>query len=586
MQMRYFEVLRRDGPARIGRLALERLLSTPGLIDVEDYINIGSIFRFRSVEEAVATARSRSGQKKLVILPHVPSTPHMDYSLCVPSIDIDAPAGVVVHPLSDDIPKQADVYILGGAGTLENPRDLVRAVTGTRERTVPDSALYAPALAAPANLSFLVYLGIDLLDSIRMEIDGYFSRYHTMDGSRPFSDLAELPCCCEHCRALQRRDDLPEVERQRLIAAHNVLKLEEELYHTRELIRQESLREYVERQVRASPGLTAALRILDREGSYLERRTPVRRRSVLYANTAESLSRVEVTRFAGRVLERYRAPPADVLLLLPCSARKPYSRSRSHRLFFQAVGPARRFLHEVILTSPLAIVPRELEEVYPAASYDVPVTGRWDLEERAWLLSCLDRYLAANRYSTIIAHLEGELLETVVGHGIDAVFTGGGTDGGSLAKLSEAVSDACRGRRRLADPRLRRFEAHIDFGFGLGAGKALLAGGARLRGRELQDGGGRTLAIETINGSVALSIEGARLLEPRGSYIVEIGDFFPKGSILAPGVSSADEQIRPGDEVIVRGERAFGVGRAKMSGWEMAASKRGVAVEMRQIEEV
>jgi len=49
-------------------------------------------------------------------------------------------------------------------------------------------------------------------------------------------------------------------------------------------------------------------------------------------------------------------------------------------------------------------------------------------------------------------------------------------------------------------------------------------------------------------------------------------------------VVDADQQIRPGDEVIVRGERAFGLGRAKMSGWEMVESRRGVAVEMRKKE--
>ncbi|HQQ37919.1 MAG TPA: hypothetical protein PK602_07415, partial [Methanothrix sp.] len=33
------------------------------------------------------------------------------------------------------------------------------------------------------------------------------------------------------------------------------------------------------------------------------------------------------------------------------------------------------------------------------------------------------------------------------------------------------------------------------------------------------------------------------------------------------------------------GEKAFGVGRARMSGWEMAASSRGVAVDLRHIVE-
>jgi len=65
---------------------------------------------------------------------------------------------------------------------------------------------------------------------------------------------------------------------------------------------------------------------------------------------------------------------------------------------------------------------------------------------------------------------------------------------------------------------------------------------------------------------------------------VHIGDFLPKGSILAPGVVNADEHIRVNDEVIFVGEKAFGVGRAKMSGWEMIESQKGVAVDVREVE--
>ena len=67
---------------------------------------------------------------------------------------------------------------------------------------------------------------------------------------------------------------------------------------------------------------------------------------------------------------------------------------------------------------------------------------------------------------------------------------------------------------------------------------------------------------------------------------MEIGDFVPKGSILAPGVMNAGEEIRENDEVIFRGDKAFGVGRAKMSGWEMVESERGVAVNVREVESI
>lgn len=577
---KYFEVLRRDGPARMGKLLLERQISTPALISKDDYVTAGSVYSYSSLDEAISAGEALLSQKKLIFPAYVPAALRSEPALDLPPLDTDGPKGLLVHPFSIHKPEKADVYALGNAAALTNPRDLVGAVAGLREKIVPDTALYAPALATPANLALLVYLGMDLLDGIRMMADGLLGRYHTRDGVWKAIDLAELPCRCQHCREMIADG----VSAGRLIS-HNLEKLEEELLVVREAVRSESLREYVERQVRVAPDQTAALRLVDQEHSYLERRAPVTRRSKLYANCSESLARIEVSRFAERVLSRYTAPKSDVLLLLPCSAKKPYSLSRSHRLFAEAVGSRRRYLHELILTSPLALVPRELEEAYPAASYDVPVTGRWDREERAWLAGCLEAYLKRNRYSRVVAHLEGELEEAVRESGLDAVYTGGGTGSAALERLGREVAEACREAVRLPDLRLLRYKAHADFYFGPGAGEALLEGKIVVRGREIQDEAKKPLASWTINGSMALSMQGAKRLERLGRYIVRIGDFLPRGSLLAPGVVEADEQIRPGDEVIVLGEKAFGVGRARMSGWEMAASSRGVAVDLRHIVE-
>ena len=578
---RHFEVKDRDGPARMGRLRLAAPVETPAIISRDLIQSVGPIWAFPSIEEAVSAGSAYSEEGgRIFIGPHAPFSLHTEPTLAVPPIPRGGPSGVVVHPLAMDRPPAADVYVLGAAGSLRNPRELVASIVKIREMTPPDSALYAPALATPANLALLVYLGVDLVDGARIVVDGLLGRYHLRDGVWPVEALKELPCRCPFCRALEEGQD------PKLVAEHNQLKLEEELSMVKTMIRSGTLREYAERQVRVAPEETAALRLLDQEQRYLERRTPTARRSVMYANCAESLQRVEVTRFAERVLERYRAPESDVLLLLPCSARKPYSTSRSHRLFASALGEARRRLHELILTSPLALVPRELEEVYPAASYDVPVTGRWDLLEREWLTRCLDAYLEQNRYRRIVAHIEGELEEAVVDSGIDAVYTGGGTGAEALQRLSEAVAEATCDARPLEGFLIQKFRALADYSFGLGAGRDLLAGGARVRGRELQSDDRRTLAALTPNGTIALSPEGARRLLPRGGYVVEIGDFVPKGDVLAPGVARADDQIRPGDEVIVTGEKAFGVGRAKMSGWEMVEATRGIAVELRHVEKI
>ncbi|MDM7934397.1 MAG: DUF5591 domain-containing protein [Methanothrix sp.] len=336
---RYFEVIRRDGPARMGRLLLERQISTPGLIGGEDIISAGSVYRYGSLEEAASAALPQDS-RRLAILPYIPAALDEEPSLSLPFVQIDGPKGVVIQPFSQKIPQEADVYVIASAGVLRSGRDLVGAIARARERIPPDAALYAPAIATPAGLGLLVYLGVDLIDTTRVMADGILGRYHTVDGVSGAEDLSELPCRCRHCTMLSEdRSD------RKSLIAHNVLKLEEALVSVREMIRRETVREYVERQVRVSPDQTAALRLLDQDQEYLERRTPVFRHSTLLANTAESLHRVEVTRFARRVLARYRPPRSDVLVLLPCSARKPYSASRSHQLFAQAIGQSRRHLH-------------------------------------------------------------------------------------------------------------------------------------------------------------------------------------------------------------------------------------------------
>jgi archaeosine synthase len=87
-------------------------------------------------------------------------------------------------------------------------------------------------------------------------------------------------------------------------------------------------------------------------------------------------------------------------------------------------------------------------------------------------------------------------------------------------------------------------------------------------------------------GTLSFTLAGARhwVESDAPTKRVDIDAFVPQGSVLAPGVVDASDSIRVGDEVVVEGPKAFAVGRAEMSGPEMAASTRGVAVEVRHSE--
>jgi archaeosine synthase len=596
-----FEITHRDGAARIGKLSLGRELSTPVIIQIQEkdspIIESGSLWDQGKISEGIS--------KKIVIVPHESLPLHIEEDIIEQlqeSFDTGAAlqqiaarsghAGIVIHPFHQK-PIETELYVLGAAKQLENhARDFVNSIIKLKENTRTDSLLYVPALAAPENLSLLVYMGVDIVDETLPTIKAYQDIYLTNSGEHHIERLHEFPCACPVCSwsTPQKLIKFSKKERAEALSRHNALKLGEEMRTIREQIRSGHLREYIERQCRARPWLTAALRLIDSEHAFLEKRTPLFRSSTLYANTAESLNRVEIRRFARRVLERYSPPDLDTLVLLPCSAKKPYSISTSHQKFINALGKYRRFVHEVIITSPVGVVPRELELMYPAAHYDTPVTGYWDKEERAWVGGCLCSYLRKNNYKNIVAHVHGayrEICEDVENElGIEFVYTAdeGVTSRASLGKLEQVVSMFENDKKRSGDEaKLDLMRTAADYQFGRGAGDLLISGAVvKSPFPKFQLFAGKQLAtLIPQYGTIALTIEGGQRLTAQPNYRVKIGDFSPHSSILAPGVLEADPQIRPGDEVLVEGKRFFGVGRAQMSGWEIKECGKGIAVELR-----
>ena len=62
-----------------------------------------------------------------------------------------------------------------------------------------------------------------------------------------------------------------------------------------------------------------------------------------------------------------------------------------------------------MMTSPLGLVPRDLEDVWPAANYDVPVTGDWSSDELARVRRMLTSLVERFGYKRIINHTNMDL---------------------------------------------------------------------------------------------------------------------------------------------------------------------------------
>src|SRR3989454_785105 len=255
------------------------------------------------------------------------------------------------------------LFLANGPEFERSPREFVAAVREVREMLGPSKVVAVTGLASPSNLAVLVYAGIDMVDSSRMLLDSARGLFHTADGMVPVAEADRNACGCPACaagEALQSHNDRALYREMLLVRNH--------LVHGR-------LRELVERRLANAPWNTAIVRHLDlREYGLIEAYTPVSGGEML-AYASESLTRPEIVRFRQRIRERYAKPPSSrVLVLLPCSARKPYSTSRSHRRFRGAVpaGAHPPAVPEGVVTSPPCPVPPPLERVSSPGGCGIP----------------------------------------------------------------------------------------------------------------------------------------------------------------------------------------------------------------------
>ncbi len=487
----------------------------------------------------------------------------------------------VVHGASAE-PLGKPLVVMGNAvQCLRRPYGFAERLVSLRKATGYQGVLYVPGIATPLNLSLLTYGGADLVDALRIVLDSRLGRFYAAGAVE--GDVQEPPGTCP-CSACEAGGD-------GWLLQHNLSEMHRELQRVRRAVARGALRDLVELRVAAEPWMVAVLRHLDRRFSeHGEAHAPLSSRPVR-AYTEASLERPEVLRFLQRMESRYRPPGgAQVLLLLPCSARKPYSLSRTHALFRRAIKGCGNpgVVHEVMVTSPLGVVPRELEVFPPAQAYDIPITGDWSMEERERVVRGIRRLLKRDAYREVVLHMGEEWLEEAVPEArVTAEERPAAPE--SLHCLREALREACRGLEPVPAPERWRESlrglARVQFG---APGEALLEGAA-VRGRypnlRVFHGDAQVAMLVGDRGMLSLTLAGGRVLAEQEAYVVGIEDFELKGNLFAVGVEAADPSIRIGDDVVVAHDgdvRAVGV--ARMTPGEMVEATRGEAVRIRHRE--
>jgi archaeosine synthase len=435
-------------------------------------------------------------------------------------------------------------------------------------------------------------------------------------------DTDDLWCSCDSCRKLISSGSISHPGSglavknvdNKLIALHNLECGINEIKKIRKKIETGTLRAYLEKKCSDSTFLISSLRYIDSiDPNPIAAVQRLNKKSKLLCVDSLSYKEPQVVRFKNRVGTNYFPDPNTKLcVLLPCSMRKPYSKSKSHRKFIKtiksAAGKDYGRISQIIITSPLGLVPRELEEVYPAVHYDISVTGTWDAEEiqltaqsialfiqklpqKVPIIARLSEgYLAAFEMAQKIVNNErpyfiaadlDELKEIIISQ-LDLINSNG-----------DNLTDNKKNHDLLSNEE-QLIRSIADFQFGPGSGKKLIGTTARFiysrneRFREIhgfESYGKISLGkFSRDNGQIKLNLNGGERLASNSNNILVLKADITGSTIFRPAVGKLDENLVSGDEVIIldSSENYFGVGQMVVNAKTALKLRRGAVVKIRK----
>lgn len=461
--------------------------------------------------------------------------------------------------LLDNSLEPSIVSIIDAPQLAERPGKLVEAIDAIRRR-FPTSLIWTPGIGGPDNCALLSWMGVDLFDLSRSREAVARGVILTEDGPRePESTAGEISDLQTQLEAWKRA-----------------------LGATRSAIREGTIRQLAERQALSSPRSVERLR---RHDSIMSEKASVDAGSAGLESVIKEGTRLLCHSYTSRndpLIREWRrrvsqvhTPPthqSKVLVLLPCSAKKPYRLSQSHRRFQRAIST--RGVNEVMVTAPLGLVPRELEDFWPAAHYDIPVTGDWDIDELLVIRKMVREYASRNEFELIINHsgIEFEIPTIKI---LDTRLGESAGSQNSISRLQEAIENASK-EYKLPNPkesfhRLEKLKSASRFQHGTDEWLE----GAKVTGRppifRIEKDGLQIALWNPRSGRFSFSKASLPILDACNALprVELISNFDWRGDLFSTNVVKADPNIRSGDEVLVFQDGVLvGSARAEASGWE------------------
>jgi 7-cyano-7-deazaguanine tRNA-ribosyltransferase len=452
---------------------------------------------------------------------------------------------------------------------MENYRykELVEIILASKTGLSPARPVHLFGCGHPMVFGLAVLLGCDIFDSASYAKYAKDGRLLFPDGTRKLEELIELPCSCPICseHSVESFMSMHENGDYKALAMHNLYVSFAEIKRIKQAIFEGSLWEFVEERCRTHPNLLSALKTLKIHKKYLERYEPTSRKGAFFYTGPESIHRPIVYRYEKRFFERYRHPKAAVQVGFE-EGGKPYSKFYKKEIADVSMVANAHF----IVNSVFGPVPIELDEMYPIAQSVIPDNLEPETVER--MIKLMERHSHKGLFSLALMWDGAETLEFL------------GVAGGEKSTFNLDML---------------RVRAVSDMQFGKGAQDILLTGEIELvkskktgKIRNVISDGQHILSMRASDGLFTLKIEGAKRLhkgfgKPALRVMVEDDsiEFNREGkNVFAKFVLDCDDELRPGDEVLVvdKKDELVAIGRASMNREEMLAFNIGIAVKVRE----
>lgn len=498
-------------------------------------------------------------------------------------------------------------------------KDILGVISQVNCKLDKNIALMVSGRILPKHYPILVYLGIDIVDSsflIHLSSENF---YDTIEHLLPIYKIQYLPCSCVACigklRELLEKKDSP--QKTDLICMHNLITAKNYMNKIIQYLKTEDYRAFVEKTSLDDMNMISMLKILDRHYSELLRNgTPLiqEKKRTINCLGASSYFRPDFLEFRERTIRNFEPELwTKLIILLPCSAKKPYSQSKSHKRFYEVIRKFADFptFQEIILTSPLGAIPRQLEDIYPVNSYDISVTGVWDSEEKTITENMLARLLQKyDKGIVVIGHLEEEyrdivkrVMQSTQHEYYFSTIENGNTSMESLMSLKKLIQkykDKFKPEKDILKEGIllktwtRKCMKIADYQFGHGAGQKLFSNGIITKKNrqntqiDLIDFKTREkLAIlKLVAGQMLLTIKGAKKFKPfkdNKNVVVFNGDKISGNTLFRPGIIEYDPTILPNSCVIILNQdkvNVIGVGLSIVGSNYITNSKTGRIIKV------